>query len=311
MKHLLRVSDLTTDDMMRIFELSRDFKRDPNRVHGALMGRSVLFMFTKQSTRTRISLGTAVGRLGGTPIFVGDTDLHYGVHNEGIEDTARMVSLYADVFILRKYSDNVLADAASAASIPVINALSNLHHPCQVVSDMYTLYERWGDLRGRKLAYLGVAYNVAHSLLDAAALLGMRIVVSSPSGHGPNSDVVAGAKRLAKSTGLGGQIDVTTDIGLALQDADVVYTDTWVEMGREWEVPELKKVLLPYQVNAEAMAAASPSALFMHCLPARRGEEVSTDVLESDSSLIYEQAANRLPTGQAILFEMARDRRGP
>lgn len=302
MKDLLRTADLGRDDLRLLIELGDRFKKHPYERRDALRNDTVVLYFAKPSTRTRISFETAVARLGGTPIGVGPDELQLG-RGETIEDTARVISRYARAFVIRTYQDEDVRRFAAAASIPVINALTDLHHPLQSLADLMTLREKLGGWEGRKLAYVGDGNNVAHSLMEAAALAGLSIAVATPDGYAPNPSIVARARELAAATGA--TLELTADPQAAVRGADAVYTDVWVSMGvPEAERPARLKALAPYQVNDALMRLAAPGALFMHCLPDHRGEEVTASVVDGPRSVVFDQAENRLHTAKAVLFAL-------
>lgn len=288
--------------MQLLLELAADFKANPMKHNDLLTGKTVVLYFGKPSTRTRISFETAVVRLGGFPSTVSKEDLQIG-RGETLEDTAKVVSRYAEAFVLRTYADDDVALVASAASIPVINALTDGYHPCQSLADMLTLKERWGTFEGKKLAFVGVGNNVAHSLMEAAALVGMEMVLATPPGYEPHPDVVAGAQAIAATTG--GSITLTTDVRSAVAFADAVYADTWLSMGdSEATRAEVFSALTPYRVTNALMDYTTPEAVFMHCLPAHRGEEVTAEVIDGEQSVVFDQAENRLHTSQAVLYAL-------
>ena len=302
MKDLVRISQLTPADMQLLLELSAEFKANPMKHHDLLTGKTVVLYFGKPSTRTRISFETAVVRLGGFPSTVSKDDLQIG-RGESLEDTAKVVSRYAEAFVLRTYADDDVALVASAASIPVINALTDGYHPCQSLADLLTLKERWGTFEGKKLAFVGVGNNVANSLMEAAALVGMEMVVATPPGYEPHPDIVAGAQAIAATTG--GSITLTTDVRSAVAFADAIYADTWLSMGdSETTRAEVFAALTPYRITDTLMDYTHPEAIFMHCLPAHRGEEVTADVIDGEQSVVFDQAENRLYTAQAVLYAL-------
>ncbi len=297
--HLLRVSDLSRADLERTVKLALAFKDSPHRSQHLLRGSSVTIHFAKPSTRTRISFETAVHRLGGIPITVGPSDLQMG-RGETVEDTARVISRMSAAFVTRTFADEDLIRFARAASIPVVNALTDGHHPCQAVADLMTLTQRFGGLEGLTLAYVGAGNNVAHSLLEACALTGMNVRVATPKAFGPSAEVVEHARGLARAGS--SEVTVTDDPAAAVAGADAIYTDTWLSMGDPPAERETRlSALAPYQVNAALFGRAKPSAVFMHCLPAHRGEEVTNDVADHARSVIFDQAENRLHTSLAIL----------
>lgn len=301
-KDLLRIADLERESLLSLLSIAGRFKREPHSEPGLLDGDTVVLFFNKPSTRTRISFETAVARLGGTPVSVGPHELQLD-RGETIEDTARVISSYARAFVIRTFSDGDVRRFAAAASIPVINALTDGHHPCQVLGDLMTLLEIWGRPERHRLAFVGDGDNVAHSLLEGCALMGIDIAVATPRGFEPDPAVVDVARHLAAASG--SHVIITNDAVEATSKADAVYTDVWLSMGvKESEREERLRAFLPYRVDASLMAHARPDAVFMHCLPAHRGEEVTDDVIDGLQSRVFEQAANRLPTEQAVLWAL-------
>ncbi len=302
MKDLLRTADLERDELIHLLELAEEFKRHP-RLHDTLLrDQIVVLYFAKPSTRTRLSFEAAVARLGGVPAVVGANELQLG-RGETIADTARVVSAYAAAFVIRTFADEEVRTVAQNASIPVVNALTDGHHPCQSLADLLTLRERLHHFADRKLAYVGDGNNVAHSLLEAAALVGMDMSIATPPEHAPDPEVVQRAQLLAEESGA--WIEVTTDPHLAVKGANAVYTDVWLSMGdADAEAAERRRSLAPYRVTSDLLAEAAPGALFMHCLPAHRGDEVAADVIDGPRSIVFDQAANRLPTAQAVLYAL-------
>jgi len=298
-KDLLRTADLSVGDLEALLELAAAYKRHPHRQRGLLAGESVVLYFNKPSTRTRISFETAVARLGAAPVAVGPNDLQLG-RGETIEDTARVMSRYARAFVIRTFADEDVARFARAASIPVINALTDGHHPCQSLADLMTLKERFGGLRGVRLAYVGDGNNVCHSLLEAGALGGLDLRVATPPGFEPEAEVVDRARRIAEGTGA--RIEVGTDPQAAVGGAQAIYTDVWLSMG-EPESERASRIALfeAYQVNARLFELAAADAVFMHCLPDHRGEEVTAEVVDGSRSIVFDQAENRLHTAVAVL----------
>jgi ornithine carbamoyltransferase len=304
MKDLLRTADLHRDDVLELLDLAAAYKREPMQHRKTLRGQTVVLYFAKPSTRTRLSFESAVARLGGTPVVVGPSELQLG-RGETIEDTARVISAYAAAFVIRTFADDQVRTFATNATIPVVNALTDGHHPCQSLADLLTIREHLGHFAGRKLAYLGDGGNVAHSLLEAAALMGLDIAVATPSAYAPSPEVVQRANALAEHSRA--RIEVTTDPHLAVKNADVVYTDVWLSMGdADSERADRERAFAPYRVTRELLAEALPEALFMHCLPAHRGDEVTSEVFDGPRSVVFDQAANRLPTAQAVLRELVK-----
>jgi ornithine carbamoyltransferase len=303
MKDLLRIADLTPDDLEQLLEISHQVRANPHQNAGLFEGDTVITYFAKPSTRTRLSFGSAISHLGGVPEVVGPNELQLG-RGETIEDTARVVSRYARAFVIRTYSDEDVRRFAAAATIPVINALTDGHHPCQALADLLTLKQHFGTLKGLQLAYLGDGNNVAHSLLEACALAGVDITVATPPGYEADADIVATAERLAAESG--SIVRTTHDPLLAVVGADAVYTDVWLSMGDSDDQRTTRAAALrPYQVNAAVMAEASPEAVFMHCLPAHRGDEVSADVIDGPRSVVLDEAENRMHTAQALLIALS------
>jgi ornithine carbamoyltransferase len=299
MKDLLRTADLSVVGLEQVLSLSTEAKEIPHHWHGTLEGDTVVLYFAKPSTRTRISFETAVTRLGGTPITVGAGELQLG-RGETIEDTAEVISRFARAFVIRTFADEDVRRFAAAASIPVINALTDGHHPCQSLADLLTLEQRFGRLRGLKVAYLGDGNNVAHSLMEACALAGVDVAIASPPGFEPSPEVVRTAERLSLESG--SLVWVTHDPLLAVAGAHAVYTDVWMSMGvAEEERAARHEAFRSYAVTSAVMAEADPDAVFLHCLPAHRGEEVSADVIDGPRSLVFDQAENRLHTATGLL----------
>ncbi len=301
LKDLLRVADLGRDNLLEVLAASRRFKDAPLSKFGLLEGETVVLYFNKPSTRTRVSFEAAIVRLGGTPVSVGPTELQLN-RGETIEDTARVISSYASAFVVRTFSHDDVRRFAQASSIPVINALTDLHHPCQVLADLMTMQEAWPRLHGRHVAFVGDGDNVAHSLLEGCALLGVDITVATPRGYEPDARVVEEARRLAAA---GSRVTLTNDPVEAVTGADAVYTDVWLSMGvPDGELQARRTAFKPFQVNAALMSRARPDAIFLHCLPAHRGDEVTDDVMDGPQSRVFQQAANRLPTEQALLWAL-------
>jgi ornithine carbamoyltransferase len=306
MKDLLRTADLAPEDLEYLLAFAEELKLDHRIDHKLLRGETVVLYFATPSTRTRLSFETAVARMGGTPVIVGPAELQTG-RNETIADTARVISEYAAAVVIRTPDDDEVRTFAKNASVPVINAMTHGHHPCQSIADLLSVRELYGELAGLKVAYLGDGNNVAHSLLEGAALAGMDVSVATPPGYAPSPDVVERARRLAAASGA--RVEVTTDPHAAVKAADFVYTDAWISVGDpESERSERQYAFAPYRVTAELFAEASPDARFMHCLPARRADEVATDVIDGPRSIVFRQAENRLPTAQALLHGLVRGR---
>jgi ornithine carbamoyltransferase len=309
MKHFLKETDFSLTEIAEIFALAREFKRDRDRPQRVLAGQTWAMIFSKSSTRTRVSFEVGIHELGGNPLFLNRNDIQLG-RGETIEDTAQVLSRYVHGLIVRTFEHHDVERLAAAGSIPVVNALTDFLHPCQIYSDAFTLVERWGGrsrnpfatLRGRKIAFVGdTGCNVAHSWILGANLFGMKIALAGPKGYAPGRRL----DDLLTANGWAGGYEFTHDPFEAVRGADVVYTDVWVSMGKEEETRQRMRRLAPYSVTEELFAAAKPDALFMHCLPAHPGEEVEQAVLESPRSVVFDEAENRLHVQKAILAVLA------
>ncbi|HLF76964.1 MAG TPA: ornithine carbamoyltransferase [Dehalococcoidia bacterium] len=302
MKDLLRTASLTPDDLTYLLDLAAEQKADPHRHPNLLRGDVVALYFAKPSTRTRFSFEAAVHRLGGSAVTVGPSDLQLG-RGETIEDTARTISHFARAFVIRTFAHGDIRCFADAASIPVINALTDLHHPCQSLADLLTLRERFGSLRDLRIAYVGDGDNVAHSLMEGVALAGGHISLGCPAGYEPSPEILAKASEIAAGTG--GSVTLCSDPWEAVAGAEAVYTDVWLSMGNDAsEREERHAKLAPYQVNEVLLDRATPGAIFMHCLPAHRGDEVTADVMDGPRSVVFDQVENRAHTEQAVLIAL-------
>jgi ornithine carbamoyltransferase len=289
---LLRIADLTPAQLDHLLRRAALMKLVPDRWRDALAGRSVACYFSKPSTRTRVSFEAAAHRLGALPIMLRPDELQLG-RGEPISDTARVLSTYCAAIVVRTFAQREVDEVAEAASVPVVNALTDDHHPCQALADLLTLREHVGALDGLRLAYVGDGDNVAHSLMEAGALTGMDVVVAAPPGFEPDAAITA-------ATGA----TVVHDPREAVRGAQAVYTDVWVSMGDEDERAQRLAVLEPYRVTPALMTLAAPDAIFMHCLPAHRGQEVDAEVIDGPHSVVLAQAGNRLPTEQAVLLAL-------
>ena len=299
--HLLSLGGLDPAGLESLIALAAELKADPTVHAGALGGRSVLLHFTKPSTRTRVSFEAAVVRLGGHPIFAGPDQLQLG-RGEPIADTARVISRYCAAIVIRTHAHADVEEFAWWSSVPVVNALTDTHHPCQALADLLTLHEHFGSLAGLEVAYVGDGNNVAHSLIEACVLAGAHVRLACPEGYRPDAGVIAWATAVAAETG--GSVRVLDDPAEAVAGAHAVYTDVFVSMGEE-DVREAKLAVLGrYQVDETLMERARPDAVFMHCLPAHRGEEVTDGVLEGPQSVVFDQAENRLHTAAAVLVTL-------
>ena len=290
--HLLKVSDLSSQQLHRLLDLAADMKAEPFGWRGAQAGKVLACFFSKPSTRTRVSLETAAQRLGMLPLMLRPDELQLG-RGEPISDTGRVLSSYVDAIAIRTFGQSDVEALAAASTVPVINALTDEHHPCQALADLLTIREHFGQLDGIRLAYLGDGNNVAHSLMEAGALAGMEVVVATPYGYRPHAEIE-----------IASNATVEPDPFEAVRGAQVVYTDVWVSMGEDGEREQRLNALADYQVSSAIMDAASQDALFMHCLPAHRGEEVAAEVIDGPRSVVFQQAANRLPTEQALIHTL-------
>ncbi len=284
-----------------LLDLSERFRREPSLGRNALAGGRIGLIFHKPSTRTRVSFEAAAWRLGMLPIALRPDELQLG-RGETIPDTARTLSRYLDAIVIRTFSQASVQELAEHASIPVINALTDDHHPCQALADVLTLREEFGHLAGLRVAFVGDGDNVVHSLIQAAALTGFELRVATPAGYEPATAVVDAAREIARQTG--GQILLTDDPRVAVRGADAVYADVWTSMGHEAEQEARRTAFAGYTVDAALMAAAEPGAIFLHCLPAHRGEEVTDEVMDGPASRVWPQAENRMHTEAALLYAL-------
>lgn len=299
-KDFLTLKDFTGQEIIDMVQLGIDLKAKlkagiPTPI---LAGKSLGMIFQKSSTRTRVSFEVGMYQLGGQALFLSSNDLQIG-RGEPIQDTARVLSRYLDAILIRTYSHEEVEKLAEYADIPVINGLTDDYHPTQVIADMITIQEHKGHLKGIKFAYVGDGNNMTHSLMIGGAKVGMDVVVACPEGYMPNPEIVAQAQQYAAE--YGGSVTVLHDPKEAIAGADVVYTDTWASMGQEAEKEIRKKAFAGYQVDSAMMALAKPDAIFMHCLPAYRGWEVTEEVMESAQSVVFDEAENRLHAHKAIL----------
>jgi len=284
-----------------IFHLAADVKAHPDRYRGALAGRFLALIFEKPSLRTRVSFEVGIAGLGGSSVFLDHTVTHLG-ERESIPDVAKSLSRWVNGIVARVFKQESLSRLAENADVPVINALSDLHHPCQAFADFFTLEERFGNLRGLKFAYVGDGNNVCHSLLSIGARAGAHIRIATPEGYEPQASVVAEAKRVARETR--GKIELLRSPEEAVADAQAIYTDVWTSMGQEDESSSRAAAFASYQVNEDLFSHAAADAIFMHCLPAHRGAEVTGSVMDSPRSIVFEQAENRLHVQKAILLTL-------
>ena len=295
-RDLITDLDLSREELLALLELAGKVKHMPVRYAKALTGRYLSLLFEKPSLRTRFTFELAIKQLGGDSVTavgpIGD--------REPLKDIARNLERWTSAIVARTFTQGTIDSLAEWASVPVINALSDMYHPCQALADMFTLRERFGDLRGVKLAFIGDGNNVAHSLMLCAARLGMHFSIATPSGYEPDAAIVRTAQEMA--TANGSTVSVTEIPADAISGADAIYTDVWASMGQESEAAARGLLFQPYQVNEVLMAGARPETLFMHCLPAKRGQEVTDGVVESPNSVVFDQAENRLHAQKALLL---------
>ena len=305
-KDFIEIHDYTAAEVMQIFELARDIKATPKKYRDTLEGQTLAMIFEKSSTRTRVSFEVGMFQLGGHALFLSSRDIQLG-RGEPIYDTAKVLSRYFDGIMARTFAHKTVTDLAEYASVPVINGLTDLSHPCQVMTDYFTAWEKFGDLKGRKIAYIGDGNNMAHSLMFGAPKVGMHIAIATPKGYAPDLGVVAAAQEDARAAGT--KLLVTTSIEEAVKDADIVETDVWASMGQEDEAEKRRRDFEGWMIDDRVMSMAKKEAIFMHCLPAHRGEEVSAGVIDSPRSVIYDEAENRLHVQKAIMVTLMKDRK--
>jgi ornithine carbamoyltransferase len=300
LSHYLSVADLGPGEIASLLDRALELKRQPRPANRPLHGAVAGLVFQKPSLRTRVSFEVAMLDLGGHAVYLSPAEIQLG-QREGVVDAARVLSRYVDVIVARVFLHADVAGLARHASVPVINALSDREHPCQILADLLTLYERRGTLRGARLAYVGDGNNVAHSLALAAPGLGIELRFGCPDGYEPDASIMDQAQAHAAESGA---IELFRNPFDAVAGADAVYTDSWYSMGQESEAEERAPVFRPYQVNAQLMAHAAPGALVMHCLPAHRGQEITDEVMDGPASIVYDQAENRLHAQKALLLRL-------
>src|SRR5215467_3359953 len=300
-RNFVSIQDFDPAETTALFELAHVIKSRPADFRGALAGKQLVLFFEKASLRTRLTFEAGMASLGGTSLFVDQTRSRLN-EREPVCDIARNVERWVDAVVLRTYEHKTIVEMAQHADIPVINALSDVEHPCQAFADYFTLQEKFGDLTKVHVAYVGDGNNVAHSLLLTAASLGSSIAVATPHGYAPDPEIVNAARCIGKTTGA--IIEITENAKAAATGANAIYTDVWASMGQESQAAERKKIFAPYQVNQKLFSLAASDAVFMHCLPAHRGEEVAAEVIDSSHSVVYDQAENRMHAQKAILLSL-------
>lgn len=298
-RDLASIADLSVQEMAAIMELAHAVKARPEDFHHALDRKQMVLVFEKASLRTRLTFEAAINTCGGNAIFVDQTKSPLG-ERESLADVAHNIERWMDVIVLRTYAHDTVTEIGENAKVPVINALSDYEHPCQAIADFFTLEERFGSCEGLKFTYVGDGNNVCHSLMLAGALLGVHVTVATPKGYEPELDIIHKAMAFAEQTG--GSIQLMHDPHKAVTGADVVYTDVCISMGQENEATKRTPIFRPYQVNEELMSKAAEHAVFMHCLPAHRGQEVTDAVIDSPQSIVFDEAENRMHAQKALLL---------
>ncbi|HTP14001.1 MAG TPA: ornithine carbamoyltransferase [Bacteroidota bacterium] len=300
-KDLLTVRDFSRDEILATFKLAADMKARPQNYSSALKGKALAMIFEKPSLRTRVSFDVGIHQLGGFSISLLPMEISLG-KRESIHDVAKNLERMVQGIMIRTFAHQIVVDMARFASVPVINGLTDYSHPCQALADIFTVQEVKGTLKGLKICFVGDGNNVAHSLMFIGARLGINVTVACPKGYEPNPVAIGYAMDDAKETGA--RIEVVHDPAEGVREADVVYTDVWASMGQEMEAESRKSVFRPFQVNKHLMAKAKSGALFLHCLPAHRGEEVTDDVIDSASSVVFQEAENRLHVQKAVMYQL-------
>ncbi|HZJ56695.1 MAG TPA: ornithine carbamoyltransferase [Clostridia bacterium] len=303
MRHLVNLQDYSESEIQDIIRLALRLKSEQKKgiSHPLLPNKALGMIFSKASTRTRVSFEVGIRQLGGYGLFLNSSDIQLG-RGETIEDTAKVLSRYLDGIMIRTFAQEDVEELAKYSSIPIINGLTDMFHPCQILADLMTIHESKGKLKGLRLAYVGDGNNVAHSLLIGCSKMGLDITIACPIGYEPQRDIVDWAIDNGKSSG--SLVNITTQPKEAVGDADIIYTDVWTSMGQEGESNERLKVFTPYQVNQDLLSLAKPNAIFLHCLPAHRGEEVTSEVIDGPQSLVFEEAENRLHVQKAVLVSL-------
>lgn len=302
-RDFLRIPDFTRDEITALLKETARLKKDnrERKPHRLLEGKSVGMLFNKSSTRTRISFEVGIYQLGAQPIVLSGDKIQMG-RGETPEDTAKVFSRYLDALVIRTYAQEEVDNIAKSASIPVINALTDMYHPCQILSDMFTIVEKRGSLDGVKVAYIGDGNNVAHSWMLGSAVMGLELAVACPRGYEPDGGVLDEAMRQAQKSGA--KLAVVHDPAEAALGADVLYTDTWVSMGQDEEADIRREAFAGFAIDSQLVGMARPGVMVMHCLPAHRGEEITSEVMDGPASVVWDQAENRLHTQKAILLKL-------
>ncbi len=297
-RHFIDASDYTTAEIKGLIDEGIAMKANPREYTSVLQGKALALLFEKPSLRTRVSFDVGIHQLGGFSIYLSPNDINLG-KRESIPDVARNLDRMVQGVMVRTFSHQVILDMAEYSRVPIINGLTDFSHPCQAVADFMTMREYKGRVDGLKLAYVGDGNNLAHSLMHTGVRLGSEVRIVTPKGYEPDTSVVEWAQRESPATGA--KVWITNDPAEGVKDADVVYTDVWASMGQESEAEERRKIFIPFQVNSDLMAHAADDAIFMHCLPAHRGEEVTDEVIDSRQSVVFDQAENRLHSQKAVM----------
>ncbi|MBI5195942.1 MAG: ornithine carbamoyltransferase [Nitrospirae bacterium] len=298
-RDFLTLRDLSADELSAVLKRAAELKAGKDASACPLIGKSIGMLFEKASTRTRLSFQVGIYQLGAQTVYLNPNEIQFG-RGETIEDTARVLSRYLNGFILRTFAHKTIEAFAQSAAIPVINGLTDMHHPCQALADLMTIKEEKGGFKGVHLAYVGDGNNVANSLIEAASMTGMEITIACPKGYEPDKAI------LKKAVSEGTKARIINDPKKAVKDADVLYTDVWVSMGQEKEAAKRKKIFKSFQINKTLLSLAKPDAVVMHCLPAHKGEEITADAFESPQSVVFQQAENRLHAQKALLEMLIR-----
>jgi len=297
----LTIRDLSQEEILATFDLALDMKADRRKYAEALKGEALAMIFEKPSLRTRTSFDIGIQQLGGYSLYLSPAEINLG-KRESVYDVAKNLERMVQGIMIRTFAHQIVIDMAEYASIPIINGLTDYSHPCQALADFLTIKEVKGEFKGLKLCYIGDGNNVAHSLMFAGARLGVDVTVACPDGYDPHPDAVQDARADAAATGA--KIEIVYDPEKGVRDADVVYTDVWASMGQETEAEERRRIFLPFQVNENLMAKAKRDAIFLHCLPAHRGDEVTDAVIDAPYSYVFQEAENRLHAQKAIMYQL-------
>ncbi|HOE13456.1 MAG TPA: ornithine carbamoyltransferase [Candidatus Saccharicenans sp.] len=300
-KDFITIHELSRYEFNEILDLTTKMKKNPEKYRSVLKDKILAMIFQKPSLRTRMTFEVGMLQLGGEAIYLAPSDIQMG-SRESVRDIGKNLERWVDGIMIRTFGHHIIIELAESTRIPVINALTDLLHPCQAMADLFTLLEKKGSLAGLKLAYVGDGNNVAHSLMLAAAKAGMKMAVATPPGYEPKKEIIDWAREDGQGTDF--ELTITHDPVEAVSEADAVYTDVWASMGQEAEKEIRKKIFSPYQVNRELFSKAKPGAYFMHCLPAHRGEEVTDEIIDSPNSIVYDQAENRLHVQKVIMMNL-------